>query len=208
MKHRLFDGFLVLAIVSGGILAWQTGRERSRLQGDFDRLFRVTGELPVADPTQLYVLALGSRDPMDHVWRIYLPANYRENLHHSLMGMRGSSSGWSSSSHEFIARVRFREDENGVLGVFIKFAQGSFRSSVGDPRLLKLLRGRWDQLVVEQLGAPRLATASPDRRVVLLRMKLSDSMQKEAREIFSPAEQANFVPVLFELELRPDPTKP
>jgi hypothetical protein len=73
MKHRVLDLYLLIAALIGGTLAWQTGRERSRLSEKYDEPARVTGDLPIADASKVHVRALDTGDPMHFAWRVYYP---------------------------------------------------------------------------------------------------------------------------------------
>jgi hypothetical protein len=53
MKHRAVDLVLLLVALLGGILAFQTGRQQSRLRGEHERLSRITGDLPILFELQL-----------------------------------------------------------------------------------------------------------------------------------------------------------
>ncbi len=205
MKHRVWELFLLLVVVVGGILAWNTGRQRSRLQAEYQRLSRLTGDIPIADPTQVYMRAIETGEPLHFAWRVYLPPNYRQIVTDS---SGSSSSSWSSGATEFITRVRFREDEQGLLQVHTRFSGGSGRMSLGDQSLAKLLRGRWDKIHVEQLGGDDLITLKPDQSAVLLRLTLPDDIQNESREKLNSHIQERCVPVLFELQLGPKISKP
>jgi hypothetical protein len=205
MKHRLFDGFLILVILIGGVLAWQTGLERSRLTERHGRLARMAGELPIADPTKVYIRALDTGEPLHFAWRVYFPPNYRQSLR-SRFGGLGSST--STKPSEFIARVRFREDDEGFINMYSRFASGSSRSTFGDKGLADLLRNRWDNVRVEQLGTPEVAILETDQPAVMLRLTLPYDMQDEARKRLSPGIHPQFLPVLFELEVGPEAAKP
>ena len=149
MKHRVLDLFLLTIVIIGGALAWQTGRERSRLSAEHARLARITGDLPVEDPSKVYVQALETGDPMHFAWRVYHPPNYKHILSHG----NGGGTTFFSSSAEFIARVVFREDDEGQLQLYTNFSGGSSLSPFGDEDLAELLHDRWDKIRVEQLGA-------------------------------------------------------
>jgi hypothetical protein len=203
MKHRVFDWFLLVVTLIGGVLAWQTGRERSRLSERHRRLVGMAGELPIADPSKVYARALDTGEPLHFAWRVYLPANYNRALRSSGGGALGAST--SRRPSEFIARLRFRQDNQGVMEVYNHFANGSTRVSLGDKTLADLLRNRWDKVRVERLGAPEVAVIEPDKPAVLLRLTLPDDMQDEARTKLSPDNQARLLPVLYELDLGPKP---
>jgi hypothetical protein len=208
MKHRLLDWLLILALLVGGILAGKTGWERSRLEAKHARLARMTGALPVTDPSKMYFQGIDTGEPLHFAWRVYLPPNYNQVI--SCRTSTGSSSSTSSSSSgptELIARVRFREDEQGLLQVYDHFGGGSSRMGIGDKALTELLRGRWDRVRVEQLGAPQLAVLGPDQTAVLLRLTLSADLEAEARKRPDGSLQ-QMLPVLFELVLGPKASKP
>lgn len=205
MKHKVTDWLLALSILLGFLMAWQSGRERSRLQDKYQQLHRIVGELLIADPSQVHVRALETREPLHFAWRISLPANYTLQL-----SDKGGSQGPSSStgSREFIARVRFREDEQGGLQVYQNFLGSSVTHRFADQSLAAFLRDRWGKIIVEQLGADRLVTIAPDRSAVLLRLTLPEGMQREARTMLSPHSASVYVPVVYELKLGADTPKP
>jgi hypothetical protein len=207
MKHRLLDGLLILALLSGGILAGKTGLERSRLEARHARLARMTGDLPVTDPSKLYFQAIDTGEPLHFAWRVYLPPKYNQVLSCRSDGSSSSSTSSSSAATELIARVRLREDEQGQLQVYTHFGGGSSRMGVGDKALAERLRGRWGRVRVEQLGAPELAVLGPDQTTVLLRLTLPDDLEAEAREKLDRSMQRS-VPVLYELVLGPKASNP
>src|SRR5262245_16479620 len=111
MKNAI-DAILVLVVLYGTLLAWQSGRERRRLTNVYDRLARVTGDLRVTVPNKAHFLALETGDPMHYAWRIYVPPNFALAFSDK---SGGSSSWWTSGEREFIARLRFRGNEQGHL---------------------------------------------------------------------------------------------
>jgi hypothetical protein len=197
MKLGVFDVVLLAVTIVGGYFAWQTGRERSRLAEKYDRLVQVTGDLPVADASKVYVRALDTGEPMHFAWRVYVPPNYQQ-IWKSNHG--GSSTSSSSSSSEFITRVRFREGDQGRLDVYTHFSGGSSRSTLADGPFAGLLRDHWGEVRVEQLGAAGLAVLGPDQSAVILRLTLPDDLRDRAPQ--------RFIPVLFELDLGPEPANP
>jgi hypothetical protein len=207
VKHRLLDGLLILALLSGGILAGKTGLERSRLEARHARLARMTGDLLVTDRSKLYFRAIDTGERLHFAWRVYLPPKYNQVLSCRSDGSSSSSTSLRSGSTEIIARVRLREDEQGQLHVYSHFAGGSSRMGVGDKALADLLRGRWDRVRVEQVGAPELAVFGPDQTIVLLRLTLPDDLEAEARKKLGPSMQQR-LPVLFELVLGPKAQQP
>jgi hypothetical protein len=202
VKLRPLEWTLLAIVVIGGGLAWQSGWERARLTRDRDRLAQITGDLTIADPTKLHIQALEKTAPLDFAWRIYLPPNF-QLIRSASTGGSGSSS--SSGAHEFVARVRFRVDEKGLLQVFARFSGGHSVAGLGDERLADLLHDRWGAIRVEQLGAKEGVAMSKGESAVLLRLSLPDAMQAEARQKLTPADRDRFVPTLYELKLGPDP---
>ena len=205
MKPGLLDWLLILAILGGGTLAWRTGRERGRLEERYARLARMTGDLPIADPSRVYLKALDMGEQLHFAWRVYLPPKYRLILSYRA---GGSSTSSSSGTSEFIARVRFREDEQGLIQVYTHFGGSSSRMGIGDRALADLLRGRWDGLRVEQLGATEPAVLGPDQTAVVLRLTLPDDLHAEARKKLDRSTFEPFVPVLYEVNLGPRASTP
>jgi hypothetical protein len=199
MMRKVFDCLLVVIVLVGAIMAWQTGRERLRLTKWHARLARITGDLPIVDATKVHALALNTGDPLHFAWRVYLPPNYSYRLRSVAM----VSSPGSAKPAEFIARVRLRPGQDGDLDVYTHFGNASSRSSLGNNPLAELLHNRWDKIKVEQLGAPELAVINADQSAVLLKLTLPDDLQSEARKKLSSSQQKQFVPVLFELSLGP-----
>jgi hypothetical protein len=207
MKHRLLDWLLILALLSGGILACKTGWERSRLEARHALLARMTGDLPVTDPSKVYFQAIDTGEKLHFAWRVYLPPNYRHILSCRAAGSSSLSTSTSSGPSELIARVRFREDEQGQPDVYEHFGGSSGRMGLGDQALAELLHGRWDWLRVEQLGAPELAVLAPGDTAVLLRLTLPDDLEAEARKKLARSMQQS-LPVLFEIVLGPKALNP
>ncbi len=198
MKQRAVELLLVLVVLVGAVLALWSGQERRRLQAEHTRLAQITGDLPVEDPSKVYLRALPTNEPLHFAWRVYYPPNYRDLLKH---GAGSSHSSWSRSAREFIARVRFREDSKGHLHAYTRFHGGSSTMGLGDRRLSELLQGRWDKIQVEQLGADGIATLETDESAVVLRLTLPRDMQEEARTKLPNYFQDRYSPVLFELTL-------
>lgn len=205
--RKALDVILLLALICGAIEAWRTGRERHRLRQNYARLARITGDLPIADPSKLHFLALETSEPMDYAWRIYLPPNYRFMLTSGANG-GGSSTTWSSGAKEFIGRVRLRESNDGRLEVYSSFAGGSSCMSVGDASLAEFLRTHWDRLQVEQLASDGLAVIDPGKSAVILKIKVPDDLIEEGRATLSRHAQTYLRSTLFELKLGPNSSKP
>ncbi len=195
MRLKVPDAVLVVVVIVGGFFAWKTGRERSRLEATVERLTRKVGDLPIGDPTRVHIRALPTREPLHFAWRVYVPANYTNVLRSN----PGSRSGVrTSSAREFVARVRFREDEPGTLHLFTHFSGSSMRMSFGDRSLAELVRDRGDKIAVEQLGVNDVTPIDPARPAVLLRLSLSEEMRNDARKTLSAEDQKRFSPVFFE----------
>jgi hypothetical protein len=192
---------LIGAIAIGGYLAWQTGQERGRLQRTFDRLARKAGDLEIGDPTRAHLRAIATGEPLHFAWRVYLPGSFPARVRVRTGQSSMEASGSRSQPLEFIARVRLREDEDGVLNVYWKFAGYGRREGVGDQAFATLLRGRWNEVAVEQLGAAEVVAIGPDRLITLLRLRLSADLQEKAKTALSPDQQTELVPVFFELQL-------
>lgn len=196
MARKTIDLVLAAVVLVGGMLALQAGRERARLAAHRQRLAAAAGELPVDDPNMVYVKALDTGDPLHFAWRIHLPAmatvETRSVIGH---GWSGGST-WSASPTDFIARVRFRDDEQGVMNVYTRFANGSSRAGVGNSALARVLRESMRDLTIDQAGKSGVAVIDPKAKAptVLLRIALPKSLQDTA----SPKLPAELVPNLFE----------
>lgn len=202
MRFRLLDFLLITLIVVGSFFAWRTGSKRYELSKTFERLSRKTGDLLITDPSLVYVQALPTGEPRHFAWRVYLPPNYNLNVRARSGGMSSFS---SAGARDFIARVRFREDEQGLLHVYTHFAGGASRSNIGDADLSKFLHGRWDKLKVEQLGVDQLAAFNPGRSAVLLKLTMPDEMIPDARKVLPEHTQKTWLPELFKMEFGPEP---
>ncbi|WP_435009471.1 hypothetical protein P12x_000723 [Tundrisphaera lichenicola] len=206
MKLRIPDLLLILALIAGGVLAWQTARERTRLEVEHQRLARATGDLRIGDPTKVHILALETGDPLSFAWRVYLPPNYPVKLKIGSpnSGSMGSGSSGSTESREFIARLRVRADESGSLQVFEQFGSGGGMMSLGDKSLADFLMDRSGSVIADEMGKKQVETIDPDGSAILLRLSMPEEMQAEARKTLSP-HALNYVPILLEMRLGPEP---
>lgn len=203
MRSRVVDGVLLLVIVAGGALAGRAAWEQSRLGAEYRRLASKTGELPIPDAAKVVVSAWETGEPLHFAWRVYLPPNYRLSVWHS----DGSfSSSGQSAAVESIARVRFREDEPGCLHVYTRFSGSASRMQLDGPALADLLRNRWHEIEVDQLGAGGPVVLDADQPARLLRLTLSQRLQDDARTALPDGSRERHVPVLFELHLGPKPS--
>jgi hypothetical protein len=200
--RKAVDVLLLLLAICGGVAAWRTGLERRQLAATYDRLARVTGDLAITDPSKAHLLALETGEPLHFAWRVYLPPNYNVRLR---SGLGGQSSSWSSGSIEFIARVRIRQTDRGPLEIYTRFSGGSSLMSIGGPKLAELLRGRWNDVIVEQVGAGGLTALEPGKPAVLLRLKLPDDLAAQAKKVLPPHDVNRVVPVFYELTLGSKP---
>ena len=205
MKLRVLDLLLLLLILCGGTMAWRTGRERSRLSVEYRRLTSKTGEITVADPARAYYSALKTGDPQRFAWRVYLPPNFKQILRHNA---GGSSTSTSSSTREYVARVRFRENEAGGVDVFTSFSGGSTRMGLLPKPVAVLLHDRWDKLLVKQIGSAGATGLDPTTTTVLLELRMPPEIQEKAREVLTPYEFQQSVPSLFRMELGPEAWRP
>jgi hypothetical protein len=205
LKQRVFDWFLIAVVLSGGVLAWQTGRERSRLTARHSRLAKSTGELPIADASKIYALALDTGEPLHFAWHLYFPPNCTQTLNGRFGGQFNLS---DCPAGDSIARVRLRHDEEGLMQLYVHIGVGSMGTSFENEKLAALLRDRWDTVKIEQLGAPKLAVMKPDHPVPLLRVSLPDLLHADAKTKLSPESLNQFDPVLLEINVSPPPPKP
>jgi hypothetical protein len=202
--RKLLQVALVVVILVGLVFAWRTGQKRGEAQGEYDRLVRLTGDMPITDPNKIHVLALETDESLHFAWRIYLPPNCRFVVRHN-------SGGSSMSSHtepqQFLARIRFREQADGRLQVFTKFHGGSSQSGFGDESLADFLRGRWDRIDVEQLGSGKVAVFPREEQVVLLRLTLPETLQGEAEKQLDARRLEEKLPLLYESRIGPNSAK-
>lgn len=203
--RRIIELPLLLAVVMGGVLAWQSGRERARLEGTHDRLSREVGNLPIGDPTKVLIRAVETGEPLHFAWQVHLPPNYALAVMNSGSGFSGSP---SAKSRDFVARVRFREDDEGRLQVGVNFGGNSSRVSLGDRSLADLLRGRWDEILVDRPGVADTAVIEPDRSAVLVRLTLPEGFGEKAGKKPSPHSGVGDDHSFFNLMLNPNAPKP
>ena len=200
MKHGLFDWFLIALVLGGGAMAWSTGLERSRLTARHERLVKTTGELPIKDASKIHALALYTGEPLHFAWHFYFPPNCTRRLTYRF-GAQTSS--LTCPLADSIGRVRLRQNDDGTIQFYFHFGGGSLGMGLEDHELAELLRGRWDRVKIERLGAPEVAVIKPDQPAVLLRITLPDELADEARTKLSSQFQNQFVPVVFEVKLSP-----
>jgi hypothetical protein len=113
----------------------------------------------------------------------------------------GASSSWSSGAVECIARVRFHKDKSGEMRVYQKYHGGS---SFGGLRVGSVFE-RPEQLEIEQLGADKLVTFSPNETIVFLKLSATEELKKKASKYLrkSPG-----FPLLYQLKFGKGPSAP
>lgn len=202
---KVIDAMILVVVLFGCFLVWKTDRERRRLSATHDRLARATGDLTITDPAKIHMLALETGDPMHFAWRVYLPPKCSLTLSAK---SGGGSTSFSVNASEFIARVRVRRSERGALAVYQHFGSGSSLFEFGDPAFASLVFDRQDKLLVEQVGADRLATFDPKQSAIFLRLSLPDDLVKAAKATAKAGSLNGLVPVFYELRLGQMPTNP
>jgi hypothetical protein len=210
LKHKLLDAVLLLIALVGGVLVWQTGREQSRLQAKIDWLTRTTGDFSITDPSRIHVVALATGEPLHFAWRVYLPANYELVERGTSAGPVSASPTGPKPSRELILRVRFREDAKGRLNLYQTYEDERTRATFGGKSLSKVLHGRFDKVLVEQLGTHGIVSVGVDEPLDLLRLKLPPDMEAaivKAMEM-SPDKRADYHPEFFSLCFGPEAKKP
>ncbi len=198
MLRRIVDGLLTIALVAGGIWAWMLNTERNHLQATYNRLNAAAGELEVADPALLTLRAIPHQPPLHFAWRAHIPPG---RFGFGMKSTRGSISGFglpSTRPEEVILRVNCREARDS-LDVYIKGVAGSTRTTMGDQTMRDFLRGRWDQLIVEQAGATKLLAVDPLKPLTFLKLSIPPSLLEEAKARLSPQSQA-LLPVILEVK--------
>lgn len=208
MRHKLLDTALLLIALAGGVLVWQTGREQARLRAKIEQMTRTAGDIPITDPSRIHVLALDTGEPLHYAWRVYLPADY-DLVPRAAPGQPARVSPPASSpARELILRVRFREDAEGRLKLYENFEDHSQRGSFGDKSLAKVLRGRFDKVLVEQLGTHAPVSVGVDEPLDLLSLRLPADMEAEFLKEMSPAKRAGYDPQFFRFSFGPEAKKP
>ncbi len=203
---RIFEFGLVAAIAVGLYFAAAEGRERARLLADYQRLRKTTGDMEVADPSKFHVLAIPTGEPLCFAWRFHGPKGTSLAVSSSLGG--SSSSGTISlSSEDVLPTVRLRVTEERGLEVHTNFQWTAGVFTTGDIGLVRLLKGRESEVVVEQLGEP-LTVLKPGTHL-LIRLKFSEALMRDAAKALSPQELARFPGGEFfrtEIAYNPPPT--
>ncbi|HYW80262.1 MAG TPA: hypothetical protein VE890_11825 [Thermoguttaceae bacterium] len=175
---RLLNTLLLIAAIIGGVTTYRSGETQRELLAEQNRLEQMVGSLHVDDLTKMHVRALDTGEPLHFAWRVYVPPGFKMRWE-SPNG--GGSSSSQSDAREFVARIRFRESDDGILEVFTKEGGGSSRMGLGNQKLAAILHDRWDEIEVEQLGRDGQAVVEPDQVATLVRLNLSESLKEEAK---------------------------
>ena len=154
MVHKALNFVLLVAIVVGGFLAWRTGEERSRLTrrtGGWRRSPAISRSTTRRRCTSWPWIPGRT---LHFAWRIYLPPNYTQIIKHNAGGptllvgdRRGPDDRPGADSRERPGPARNLHPVSGRQQPM----------SFGDKALADLLRDRWDEVRVEQLGADGVA---------------------------------------------------
>lgn len=186
---------LLLILLAGATWAVLLGARRGRLEAEYRRLVAKTGGLDLGDPRLVRLRAVPTISPTEFAWQAYLPpgaSGYRTS--------RMTVTGGGTESEVGIVRVAIREDQGQRFEVRLRFPRSAGFTTFGDPALVEFLRGRWEELVVEQAGRGGMEEADPARSLTLLRISLPPAMAAEARAKLPSASWAS-TPVLFEVKI-------
>ncbi len=175
MSIRPLKAILLMAVVIGGVLTYLADTKHQELLTEHRRLEEKFLSLPLEDPSKMHVRALETGEELHFAWRVYSPAGYNCSWWNN-----GGGSGWQTTdAEEAVVRVRLREDDDGVLRVFVKEVGGSCFLTLGNRQVTDLLRDRWDEVELEQLGSDGVAVVDADEVTTLLRLSLSDDLKWE-----------------------------
>lgn len=200
IKFRSLDLWLLVIIIVGSFFATRAGWERYRLSKAFDRLSGKIGDLSPSDQSKVYVQAIATQEPLEFAWRIYIPANYPMNIQ---TGRHGGGS-ISPTPRDFIARVRFRE-EDGNLHVYVRYSGSHGGWVLGDEIFASVLHNAWDRIQVQQLGTDHVAIIEPGQTIDLLRLIAPEDIYQDAAKGLASLDRQAFFPDLFKMRLGPDP---
>lgn len=204
MRIRLIDAALAVATLAGAILAVTSASKLHALQQEHTRLSRTTGDLDIADPGEVHVVALETGEPLHFAWRVYAPAG---QMMVSTFGDGGSgtSTGFNSQPHEFIGRIRFSKHRTGQIAVYYNFGNGAGFQTAGSPASYQFLNEHLDELRIEQLGVHGTARVKQGEPVTVLKMHLPESVIAQARPRSSDHNPPDLESDLFELRLELNP---
>ena len=192
---------LVFAALVGLSLAARETLLRKDLSREYGILAAEVGYLESTGEPGVQVIALPTKDPRHFRWRIFVPGN--ETL------VCKTSVAWDrivpmEGPLSFIAHVRFRDGENGCLKAWWDVNRSGGTTDMGGARLYEFLKGRWDEMEIEQLASDGRVIVQPGQLNSLLRIRMSDQMRDEAQKVLSPPVVKWYVPELFHLQLGAD----
>ncbi len=194
MPNKWLNTILFIAAAIGALLAYRAGKEHRQVLAKHTRLEARVGRLSIRDPSKAYVLALETGEELHFAWRLYIPADFNLRRKHSDgFGSRNAN----RTAYECMWRLMLRENDDGVLQVF--FNNGVW--DLGDRRMADLLRGRWDEVRIESLGAAAAAEVDTDEVATLIRIVMSDDLKKEAQQRFGESFVKPYETVLYQVQI-------
>ncbi len=134
---RWLNVVLVLVAFVGLLFSVQQGLVKQTLSREYEILAAEVGYLESTGDDGVCVIALPTRDPMHFRWRIFVPASeeiYWKNRRWGGKGVGIPIKGPLS----FIANVRFRQGENGMLTVWWGFEGTATVISLGGGRTKRI----------------------------------------------------------------------
>lgn len=191
---------LALLAVCGHIIAFRESSVNTKLLDEYRTLAAETGYLDVLDAGKVHVVALPTEDPLHFRWRIYLPEKRTVFWQTSHWSDSGSS---STGPIDFVAQVRIRTDEDGLVRVFTDLGAHSSVVSLGGRELCDFMRDRWDTIEISQLGLNGLAAVEPENGSTLLRLQLPKEIASEAEAILPSSWAKQVIPVLYQVQFGP-----
>ncbi len=200
MTRRLtLDAALIAAIAILGYINVSTGLERSRLAAIIAAAPPPPADFRIGDRSRRHVQAIRTLDPHQFAWLVHLPPGTAE----ARASTGDRIAGGDRIDHsEMVVRIGFRELPDAGFAIDARYDGHPATSRLGDAALGRLLRGRWDQLVVEQAGRDRPLVADSEAPTTLLRLALPPDLIAEARATLSLADWPSF-PVLYEFTIGP-----
>ena len=200
MTRRLtLDAALLVAIAILGCMNIATGLERSHLAAIIAQAPPPPADFRIGDRSRRHVQAIRILDPHQFAWLVHLPPGTAEARASTGDRIGG---GDRIDYSDMVVRIGFRELPDAGFAVDARYGGHPATSRLGDAALGRLLRGRWDQLVVEQAGRDRLLVADPEAPLTLLRISLPPALIDEARATLSLRDWPAF-PVLYDFTIGP-----
>ena len=193
-------GLIAILAVGNGM----TGSDRAGLEARIARIKQPPSDLKVADRSRRAVQAVRTLDPHLFAWQVYLPPG--SSFARLSTGPR-IKGGDPEEGYEFTARVSFREVEDAGWPIDVRYFGQPVTSRLGNATLAGFLRGRWDQLIVEQAGRDGVLAVAPAGPVKLLRLSLPPGLLAEARAKLAAADWPD-LPVLFEFAIEAEAPRP